>query len=49
MAGQVIEVVLRSQKAKDIRELRNWTANVGRFLLKSPLSEERRTVERASH
>ena len=28
MAAQVIEVVLRSQKARDIRELRDWTANV---------------------
>jgi hypothetical protein len=39
MAAQVIEVVLRSQRAKDIRELRDWTSNVGRFLLNSPLDQ----------
>ena len=47
MAAQVIEQVLRSQRANDIRELRDWTANVGRFLLKSPLGEGAPALESA--
>jgi hypothetical protein len=48
MAAQVIEQVLRSQRANDIRELRDWTSNVGRFLLKSPLGEGAPALESAS-
>jgi hypothetical protein len=36
MAAQVIEVLMRTQKAKDVSELRNWASKVGRFLLNSP-------------
>jgi hypothetical protein len=45
MAAQVVEVVMRTQKAKDIRELRNWASKVGRFLLNSPLDEQLRAVQ----
>jgi hypothetical protein len=34
MASQVIETLLRTQKATDVSELRGWARNVGRFLLK---------------
>jgi len=36
MAAQVIEVLMRTQKAKDVTELRNWVSKVGRFHLNSP-------------
>jgi len=45
MAAQVIETVTRTQKAKDIRELRNWALKVGRFLLNSPLDDASRPVQ----
>jgi hypothetical protein len=45
MAAQVVEVVMRTQKATHIRELRNWASKVGRFLLNSPLDEQLRSVQ----
>jgi len=33
MAAQVIEALMRSQKAKNVSELRGWARKVGRFLL----------------
>lgn len=36
MAAKVIETMMRTQKAKDVSELRGWARNVGRFLLNSP-------------
>jgi hypothetical protein len=39
MAAKVIETLMRTQKAKDVSELRGWARKVGRFLLKGPASE----------
>jgi len=39
MAAQVIEMVMQTQKAKDVSELRGWARKVGRFLLNSPVME----------
>ena len=39
IAAQVIETVMRLQKAKDVRELRGWAPRVGRFLLNSTASD----------
>jgi hypothetical protein len=36
---------MRTQKAKDIRELRNWALKVGRFLSNSPLDDASRAVQ----
>jgi hypothetical protein len=41
MAAQVIEMVMQTQKAKDVSELRGWARKVGRFLLNSPTMEVR--------
>jgi tRNA A37 threonylcarbamoyladenosine biosynthesis protein TsaE len=41
MAAQVIEMVMQTQKAKDVSELRGWARKVGRFLLNSPSMEVR--------
>ena len=39
MASQVIETLMRTQKASDVSELRGWARKVGRFLLKGPAAE----------
>lgn len=36
MAAQVIEALMRSQKATNVAELRGWARKVGRFLLNRP-------------
>jgi hypothetical protein len=36
MAAQVLETLIRTQKAKDVSELRGWARRVGRFLLQGP-------------
>lgn len=36
MAAQVIEAVMRSQKASSVAELRGWARKVGRFMLSGP-------------
>lgn len=36
MAAQAIETLMRTQKAKDVSELRGWARKVGRFLLHGP-------------
>jgi len=36
MAAQVIETFMRTQKTKDVSELRGWARKVGRFLLNGP-------------
>jgi hypothetical protein len=41
MAAQVIETVLRTQKAKNVSELRGWARKVGRFLLNGPSADQR--------
>jgi hypothetical protein len=41
MAAQVIETLMRTQKAKDVSELRGWARKVGRFLLNGPAANLR--------
>lgn len=36
MAARVLETLMRTQKARDISELRGWAGKVGRFLLQGP-------------
>ncbi len=36
MAARVIETLMRTQKAKDVSEVRGWARKVGRFLLNGP-------------
>lgn len=36
MAARVLETLMRTQKARDIAELRGWARRVGRFLLQRP-------------
>jgi hypothetical protein len=36
MAAQVLETLARTQKAKDVSEIRGWARRVGRFLLQGP-------------
>src|SRR5262249_36500970 len=36
MAAQVLETLMRTQKPKDVSELRGWARRVGRFLLQGP-------------
>ena len=36
MAARVLETLMRTQKARDIAELRGWARRVGRFLLQGP-------------
>lgn len=36
MAAQVLETLMRTQKADDLSELRGWARRVGRFLLQGP-------------
>ena len=47
MAAQVIEMVMQTQKAKDVSELRGWARKVGRFLLNSPAMEVRERSTRS--
>ena len=35
-AAQVLETLMRTQKAKDVSEIRGWARRVGRFLLQGP-------------
>lgn len=42
VAARVIETVMRTQRAKDISELRGWARKVGRFLLHGSFAEFRR-------
>jgi hypothetical protein len=39
MAAVVLETMMRTQKAKDVAELRGWARRVGRFLLQGPKQE----------
>jgi hypothetical protein len=39
MAARVIETLMRTQKSKDVSELRGWARKVGRFLLHGPSEE----------
>jgi hypothetical protein len=41
VAAQVLETVMQTQKAKDVRELRGWAPRVGRFLLNGPVADLR--------
>jgi hypothetical protein len=41
MAAQVIEMVMQTQKAKDVSEVRGWARKVGRFLLNAPTADIR--------
>lgn len=41
MAAKVIEMVMGTQKAEHVRELRGWAHNVGRFLLSWPVAASR--------
>lgn len=36
MAAQVLETLLRTQKSRDVSELRGWARKVGRFMLQGP-------------
>ena len=36
MAARVLETLMRTQKARDLSELRGWARRVGRFLLQGP-------------
>jgi hypothetical protein len=36
LAARVLETLMRTQKARDIAELRGWARRVGRFLLQGP-------------
>jgi len=36
VAAQVLETLMRTQKANDVSELRGWARSVGRFLLQGP-------------
>ena len=36
MAAEVLETLARTQKAKDVSEIRGWARRVGRFLLQGP-------------
>lgn len=36
IAAQVLETLMRTQKPKDVSELRGWARRVGRFLLRGP-------------
>lgn len=36
MAARVLETLMRTQKARDISELRGWAGKVGRFMLQGP-------------
>lgn len=39
VAARVIETLMRTQKIKDVSELRGWARKVGRFLLHGPSEE----------
>jgi hypothetical protein len=39
MAAKVIETIIRTQKPKDMRELRGWARKVSRFLLHSHVGD----------
>jgi hypothetical protein len=39
VAARVIETLMRTQRAKDVSELRGWARKVGRFLLHRPIEE----------
>lgn len=39
MAAKVIETLMRTQRTKDVSELRGWARKVGRFLLNSPSAD----------
>jgi hypothetical protein len=39
VAARVIETLMRTQRAKDVSELRGWARRVGRFLLHRPIEE----------
>jgi hypothetical protein len=39
IAAQVVEAIMRSQKAMNVAELRGWARKVGRFLLSGPGGE----------
>jgi len=41
MAAQVLEMVMQTQKAKDVSEVRGWARKVGRFLLNAPTTDIR--------
>lgn len=41
VAAQVIETIMRTQRARDVSELRGWARKVGRFLLHGPAAERR--------
>ena len=41
MASKVIEILMQTQKAKGVSELRGWARIVGRFLLNAPTSDLR--------
>jgi len=42
-AARVLETLMRTQKAKDVSEIRGWARSVGRFLLQGPASTVRAT------
>ena len=48
MAAQVIETLMRTQKAKDVSELRGWARKVSRFLLHSHVADLQRVGGRAA-
>jgi hypothetical protein len=43
MASQVLETLMRTQKAKDVSEIRGWARQVGRFLLRGPTEDTSQT------
>jgi hypothetical protein len=48
MAAQVVETLMRTQKAKNVSELRGWARKVGRFLLNGPSDVRVREVQLAA-